>query len=148
MHPGLFCTFWLQYTTLQTTDRAIGIGRLCISIGGLKCQNRLRIVQPSKAALKLRLTFLCLSHTSSDLQGIRTMAKKDGSDWILNGSKTFITNGFMSDVVIVVAVTDPKAKSIAHGISLFLVDADTPGFKKGRKLEKMGLKAQVDCFPF
>ena len=79
----------------------------------------------------------------SDLQGIRTSAKRDGDDWILNGSKTFITNGYLSDVVIVVAVTDPKAKSIAHGTSLFLVEAGMPGFKKGRKLQKIGLKAQV-----
>ncbi|CAH1774505.1 unnamed protein product [Owenia fusiformis] len=78
----------------------------------------------------------------SDLQGIRTNAVKDGDDWILNGSKVFITNGFMSDVVIVVAVTNTEAKSKAHGISLFLVDAGTPGFKKGKKLEKIGLKAQ------
>ena len=81
--------------------------------------------------------------TYSDLQGIRTTAKQDGSDWILNGSKTFITNGFLSDLVIVVAITDTKAKSTAHGISLFLVEAGTPGFTKGRKLEKMGFKAQV-----
>lgn len=61
----------------------------------------------------------------------------------MNGSKIFITNGYMSDVVIVVAVTDPNARRIAHGISLFLVDAGTPGFTKGRILNKMGLKAQV-----
>ena len=79
----------------------------------------------------------------SDLQGIRTNARRDGDDWILNGSKTYITNGCMSDVVIVVAVTDPSVKSKAHGISLFLVEEGMPGFKKGRKLEKMGMKAQV-----
>jgi len=78
----------------------------------------------------------------SDLQGIRTVAKKDGTDYILNGSKTFISNGYMSDVVITVALTDPSAKSAAYGLSLFLVDATTPGFKKGKKLEKIGLKAQ------
>lgn len=78
----------------------------------------------------------------SDLQGIRTVAKKDGDDWILNGSKTFITNGYMADLVIVVAITDTGAKRAAHGISLFLVEAGMPGFKKGRKLEKLGLKAQ------
>lgn len=78
----------------------------------------------------------------SDLQGIRTSARRDGSDWILNGSKVFITNGYMADVVIVVAVTNSSAKSNAHGISLFLVDAGTPGFKKGRKLQKIGLKSQ------
>ncbi|XP_059154751.1 long-chain specific acyl-CoA dehydrogenase, mitochondrial-like [Physella acuta] len=78
----------------------------------------------------------------SDLQGVKTNAKKDGSDYILNGSKVFITNGFMSDVVIVVAVTNPQAKSIAHGTSLFLVEEGMKGFKKGKKLKKMGLKAQ------
>jgi len=78
----------------------------------------------------------------SDLQGIRTNAKKDGDDYILNGSKVFITNGYMSDVVVVVAITNPKAKSAAHGISLFLVEAGMEGFIKGRKLNKMGLKAQ------
>ena len=79
----------------------------------------------------------------SDLQGIRTYAKQDGDDWILNGSKTFITNGWMAGVTIVVAVTNPTAKSPAHGITLFLVDDGTPGFKKGKKLHKMGYKAQV-----
>ncbi|XP_037091835.1 long-chain specific acyl-CoA dehydrogenase, mitochondrial-like isoform X2 [Pollicipes pollicipes] len=78
----------------------------------------------------------------SDLQGIRTTAVKDGDDFILNGSKVFITNGFMCDVVIVVAITNPTAKSPAHGISLLLVEAGTPGFRKGRKLHKMGMKAQ------
>ncbi|XP_002735248.2 long-chain specific acyl-CoA dehydrogenase, mitochondrial-like [Saccoglossus kowalevskii] len=78
----------------------------------------------------------------SDLQGIRTYAKQDGSDWILNGSKVFITNGYMADLVIVVAVTKPDAKSPAHGITLFLVEEGMEGFKKGKKLQKMGLKAQ------
>uniref|UniRef100_G1SRD2 KAT8 regulatory NSL complex subunit 1 like n=1 Tax=Oryctolagus cuniculus TaxID=9986 RepID=G1SRD2_RABIT len=78
----------------------------------------------------------------SDLQGVRTNAKKDGSDWILNGSKTFITNGWLSDVVIVVTVTNREARSPAHGISLFLVENGMKGFIKGQKLHKMGLKAQ------
>lgn len=55
----------------------------------------------------------------------------------------FISNGWMADVVAVVAVTDPEAKSAAHGIGLFLVENGTKGFHKGRKLEKIGLKAQV-----
>ncbi|XP_018024350.1 long-chain specific acyl-CoA dehydrogenase, mitochondrial-like [Hyalella azteca] len=78
----------------------------------------------------------------SDLQGIKTRAVRDGDDWILNGSKTYITNGSLCDVVLVVAVTDPDAKSRAHGLSLFLVDAGTKGFNKGKKLQKLGLKAQ------
>lgn len=74
---------------------------------------------------------------------MRTTAVKDGSDYILNGSKTFITNGFLSDVVIVCAKTDPSKG--AKGISLFLVDANTPGFAKGNKLKKLGMKAQDTC---
>ena len=81
-------------------------------------------------------------------QGIRTFAQKDGDDWILNGSKVFITNGWMADVVVVVAITDKTAKSNAHGISLFLVDGGTPGFVKGKKLKKMGLRAQVIIFTY
>jgi len=78
----------------------------------------------------------------SDLQGIRTNARKDGSDWIINGSKIYITNGWLTDCCVVVAKTKADAKRAAHGVSLFLVDADTPGFHKGRKLKKLGLKAQ------
>jgi len=78
----------------------------------------------------------------SDLQGIRTFAKRDGDDWILNGSKTFITNGYLSDVAIVVAITNPTAKKAAHGISLFLVEDGMPGFNKGKILQKVGLKGQ------
>lgn len=78
----------------------------------------------------------------SDLQGVRTFARRDGDDYVINGSKVFITNGWMADVVVVVAITDKDAKSAAHGISLFLVDGDNPGFIKGKKLKKMGLKAQ------
>ena len=76
----------------------------------------------------------------SDLQGVRTTARKDGGDLVLNGAKTFITNGYMSDLVIVVAKTDPAAG--AKGTSLVLVEAGAPGFCKGRNLEKLGLKAQ------
>ncbi|MBA5603824.1 acyl-CoA dehydrogenase family protein [Duganella sp. FT3S] len=76
----------------------------------------------------------------SDLQGIKTSAVRDGDDYILNGSKTFITNGWLSDLVIVVAKTDPTAGS--KGISLFVVDTTMPGFSKGKRLHKMGMSAQ------
>merc|ERR1711970_811384 len=78
----------------------------------------------------------------SDLQGIRTNAKRDGDDWIINGSKIYITNGWLTDCCILVVKTKPDAKRAAHGVSLFLVDADTKGFHKGRKLKKLGLKGQ------
>ena len=76
----------------------------------------------------------------SDLQGTKTTAVLDGDHYILNGSKTFITNGQKAGLVIVVAKTDSAAGS--KGISLFLVEADLPGFSKGKNLNKLGLKAQ------
>jgi alkylation response protein AidB-like acyl-CoA dehydrogenase len=77
----------------------------------------------------------------SDLQGIQTTARRDGDGWVLNGAKTFITNGINSDLVIVVARTDPDSTA-AKGTSLLVVERDMPGFSRGRNLEKIGLKAQ------
>ncbi|SOE02469.1 acyl-CoA dehydrogenase family protein [Blastococcus haudaquaticus] len=76
----------------------------------------------------------------SDLQGLTTTARRDGDEWVLNGSKTFITNGINADLVIVVARTDPEAG--ARGFSLLVVERGMPGFERGRNLEKVGLKAQ------
>ncbi|MFD9664074.1 acyl-CoA dehydrogenase family protein [Rhodococcus sp. NPDC059968] len=76
----------------------------------------------------------------SDLQGVRATAVRDGNEWVLNGQKTFITNGILSDLVIVVVRTDPNAGS--KGFSLIVVERDTPGFSRGRKLHKVGLAAQ------
>ncbi len=72
----------------------------------------------------------------SDVQSIRTNAVRDGDEWILNGSKIFITNGIHADLVIVAAITDPGKG--AKGTSLFLVDTSLPGFEKGKKIEKIG----------
>lgn len=76
----------------------------------------------------------------SDLAGIRTSAVKDGDHYVINGSKTFISNGQHADLVIVAAKTDPNAG--AKGVSLFLVDTKTPGFARGKNLEKIGLHSQ------
>ena len=76
----------------------------------------------------------------SDLQGVKTTARKQGDHYLLNGSKTFITNGWHADLVIVVAKTDPAAG--AKGTSLLLVERGMPGFETGQRLKKMGLKAQ------
>jgi len=78
--------------------------------------------------------------TGSDLQGIRTHAHRDGGNWILNGSKTFISSATSADVVIVAVRTEPDAGS--RGFSLLMVERDMPGFTRGRKLAKMGLHAQ------
>ena len=76
----------------------------------------------------------------SDLQGIRTHAADKGDHYVLNGSKTFISNGILADLVIVVAKTDPEAGH--KGISLLVVERGMEGFERGRNLDKMGLKAQ------
>ena len=72
----------------------------------------------------------------SDLQGVLTTAKRDGNHYVINGSKTYITNGQSADLIFVVAKTDPEAR--ARGMSLILVEADRAGFKRGRKLDKIG----------
>ncbi len=76
----------------------------------------------------------------SDLQGIKTSAVDKGDHYVLNGAKTFISNGIMSDIVIVVCRTDPDAGHM--GFSLLVVERGMPGFERGRNLDKMGLKAQ------
>jgi alkylation response protein AidB-like acyl-CoA dehydrogenase len=76
----------------------------------------------------------------SDLQGIRTTAVEKGDHYVLNGQKTFISNGILADLVIVVARTDPEAG--ARGISLLVVERGMDGFERGRNLEKVGQKAQ------
>jgi acyl-CoA dehydrogenase len=78
----------------------------------------------------------------SDLAGVQTRAIRDGDHYLLNGTKTFISNGQIGDLVIVVAKTDPDADPPHRGISLLLVEADAPGFVRGRNLEKLGLKGQ------
>ena len=78
--------------------------------------------------------------TGSDLQAVKTTAIKDGNEYVINGQKTFITNGQQADYIIVVAKTDPAQG--AKGISLVMVEADTEGFSRGRNLKKLGMKSQ------
>jgi alkylation response protein AidB-like acyl-CoA dehydrogenase len=77
--------------------------------------------------------------TGSDLAGLKTRAVDMGDHWLLNGAKTYISNGILGDLIVVAARTDPDRP---HGISLFLVERGMKGFERGRKLEKMGLKSQ------
>ena len=84
--------------------------------------------------------------TGSDLAGIRTTARRDGDDYLLNGAKTFITGAFNADLVLVVARTAPADPDNRRtGLSILAVDASSPGFEVGRVLSKMGLKAQDTC---
>jgi alkylation response protein AidB-like acyl-CoA dehydrogenase len=82
--------------------------------------------------------------TGSDLQGVKTRAVLDGDHYILNGSKIFITNGYLADMVVVVAKTGDGEKG-AQNISLLIVDTKSEGFSKGKPLNKMGMKAQDTC---
>jgi acyl-CoA dehydrogenase len=77
----------------------------------------------------------------SDLAGISTHAKRDGDYYILNGEKTFITNGIHADYVVVVCKTDPHIQPAYKGISLLIVESGTEGFKRGKKLDKIGMHA-------
>jgi acyl-CoA dehydrogenase len=87
---------------------------------------------------------ICMTEpgTGSDLANVQTRAIRDGDHYVLDGAKTFISLGQLGDLFIVVAKTDPQAKPAHAGISLLLVEASTPGFVRGRKLEKLGLHAQ------
>jgi len=79
--------------------------------------------------------------TGSDLQGMRTTAKKDGNHYVINGAKTYITNGQNADLILVCVKTDPDAQPAYKGVSIVLVEADREGFKRGRNLDKIGLDA-------
>lgn len=77
--------------------------------------------------------------TGSDLAAVRTTARREGDHYILNGEKTFITNGLHADYVVVVCKTDPQAEPAYRGISLLVVEEGMPGFKRGKKLNKIGM---------
>src|SRR3546814_18508313 len=77
--------------------------------------------------------------TGSDLAGMKARAEEKDDHWLLNGTKTHISNGILSDVVVVAARTDPNSR---HGLGLFLVERGMEGFERGRKLKKMGLHSQ------
>jgi acyl-CoA dehydrogenase len=80
--------------------------------------------------------------TGSDLANVQTRARRDGDAYVINGAKTFISNGQIGDLFVVVCRTDPAADPPHRGLSLILVEAGTPGFIRGRKLDKLGLRGQ------
>src|SRR6185312_6224169 len=90
------------------------------------------------------LTAIALTEpdTGSDLAGATTKAILDGDQYVLNGAKTYITGGDLADLVVVLARTSKDESNRRAGLSLIVVEAGTPGFEKGRRLSKIGLKAQ------
>lgn len=88
------------------------------------------------------ITAICVTEPAagSDVAGIKSRAVRDGDEWVLNGSKIFITNGVLGDLYFVAAKTDPEAKG-SRGVSMFIVEKGTPGFSVGRSLKKHGWKS-------
>jgi alkylation response protein AidB-like acyl-CoA dehydrogenase len=100
---------------------------------------RKKYVVPLAQGRKLGCWSLTEPEAGSDASGTRTTARKVDGGWVLNGAKTFTTNGHYADVCVAMAVTDPAKKQ--HGISAFIVEKGTPGFRPGKKENKLGLRA-------
>jgi len=98
-----------------------------------------KYLSPLAQGKKIGAWSLTEPEAGSDAGGTRTTAKRDGNHWIINGAKTFTTNGHYADVCVAMAVTD-KSKA-SHGISAFIIEKGTPGFKPGKKENKLGLRA-------
>ena len=102
-------------------------------------EQRARLMPGIVAGTRILAIAMTEPSTGSDLSGIRTRAERNGEDWVLNGAKTYISNGILADCVLVAARTDPATP---HGLGLFLVERGMEGFERGRNLAKMGLKSQ------
>ena len=103
-------------------------------------EQRVRWLPPMARGEIIAAIAMTEAAAGSDLQGIRTVARRAGDHYIISGEKTYITNGFLADIVIVAAKTDASAR--ADGISLIVVETDRAGFRKGRPLAKLGMRAQ------
>src|SRR5919108_1131497 len=102
-------------------------------------EQKRRYLVPSIAGQLISCLGISEPDAGSDVAGIRTRAVRDGGDWVINGSKTFITNGHRADYIVLVAKTDPDAGH--DGISLFIVDMDLPGVVREQRLQKLGMHA-------
>jgi alkylation response protein AidB-like acyl-CoA dehydrogenase len=102
-------------------------------------EQKQRYLVPAIRGEKVACLGITEPNAGSDVQNVQTWAKRDGDDWIINGSKIFITNGIRADFITLVARTD-RGRGF-EGVTLFLVDSDTPGFVRSRKLEKVGMLA-------
>ena len=109
-----------------------------IYIAGSEQQKR-KYLEPLARGQKLGCWSLTEPQAGSDAGGTRTMARRDGDHWVLNGAKTFTSNGSHADICVAMAVTDKNAKK--HGISAFIIEKGTPGFRPGKKENKLGLRA-------
>src|SRR5688572_24820420 len=102
-------------------------------------EQKQRYLVPSIRGEKISCLGITEPDAGSDVSGIKTRAVRDGDDWVINGSKTYITNGHRADYIVLVTKTDPDAGY--DGFTLFLVDMDSPGVIREKKLEKLGMHA-------
>src|SRR5215470_815912 len=148
--PKLAGMGYLEYAIiieeLSRVDGSVGIivaahNSLCtnhIYKFGTNAQRK-TYVEPLAQGKKLGCWSLTEPEAGSDAGGTRTKAVRNGAGWVINGSKTFTTNGHYADICVGMAVTDAAKKS--HGISAFIVEKGTPGFRPGKKENKLGLRA-------
>lgn len=141
-----YVEYCLLIEELSRVDGSVGIivaahTSLCsnhIFKAGKEAQHK-KYLKPLAEGKQLGCWSLTEPQAGSDAGGTRTTAVKQGNGWVLNGAKTFATNGHQADVCVVMAVTDPDKGH--HGISAFIVEKDWPGFKLGKKENKLGLRA-------
>jgi alkylation response protein AidB-like acyl-CoA dehydrogenase len=130
---GRVCT-----STATNIGAHIGIGAMTIHLDGTP-EQREKYLTPLARGEKLAAFLLTESDAGSDAAAIRTRAIRDGDHWVLNGTKTFNTNGSFADIATVMAVTDPTLGA-RGGITAFIVETDSPGYEVGRHEDKMGIR--------
>ena len=141
---------YLEYViAIEELSRVDGSVGLIVAAHNSLCTNhiykfgteaqRVKYVVPLARGEKLGCWSLTEPQSGSDAGGTRTTARRDGDDWVINGAKTFTTNGHYADVCVAMAVTE-EGKG-AHGISAFIVEKGTPGFRPGKKENKLGMRA-------
>jgi alkylation response protein AidB-like acyl-CoA dehydrogenase len=141
---------YVEYATvIEELARVDGSVGLFVAAHNSLCSNHIykfgseeqkkKYLVPLAQGKKLGAWSLTEPEAGSDAGGTRTTAVRDGDHWILNGSKTFTTNGSYADICVAMAVTD-KSKD-AHGISAFILEKGTPGFRPGKKENKLGMRA-------
>jgi alkylation response protein AidB-like acyl-CoA dehydrogenase len=141
---------YIEYATvIEELSRVDGSVGLFVAAHNSLCSNHIykfgseeqkkKYLVPLAQGKKLGAWSLTEPEAGSDAGGTRTTAVRDGDHWVLNGSKTFTTNGSYADVCVAMAVTDKTKDS--HGISAFILEKGTPGFRPGKKENKLGMRA-------
>jgi alkylation response protein AidB-like acyl-CoA dehydrogenase len=130
-------------STGVTLSAHLSLGANPVWLFGTEVQKQ-HFLTPMAEGTKLGAFALTETGAGSDAGGTKTFAVRDGGEWVLNGSKIFITNGGDAEIYIVFARTDKEAQK-HHGISAFIIEKDTPGFTFGKKEKKMGIRSSPTC---